>query len=308
VATKETIAHNCLRQCFKGVQYNYWSPFLVNISIFYILIAMTMRVVHSSSSSSSSTLLPRCFSSSSPCLVRLTFSLLMVLSVVLSLVSIINVGRKLWTSDIVWDFAILLSDTNSTNSNGSAATWSSTPTQNSNPNKVTMPSLQSHHHDVIPTTSTSKQHQQPLNILILYPDDWRHDSLQDAQSGDNDNNVKIFTPFLSELAKDGIRFTHNAVTTSICWISRATLFTGQYVSRHLSQRLYCPTFTLPHHWQDTWVARLQQHHSYFVGHVGKWQYHNSKAFFQSAFNVSCRHVFGVYLEMYCLGDDCHMRG
>jgi Sulfatase len=126
----------------------------------------------------------------------------------------------------------------------------------------------------------------PLNILILYPDDWRHDSLQDAQGG------KVFTPFLTQLAKDGVRFTHNAVTSSICWISRATLFTGQYVSRHMAQRLFCPTFTQPEYWKDSWVSRLQKDKGYFVGHIGKWQYYNSKEFFVNAFNVRCESVVG----------------
>ncbi|KAG7342576.1 arylsulfatase [Nitzschia inconspicua] len=132
-----------------------------------------------------------------------------------------------------------------------------------------------------PSTSSSLP-KTPLNILILYPDDWRHDSLQDAQQTIPNGNT-IFTPFLSELAKDGIRFTHNAVTTSICWISRATLFTGQYFSRHRAERLFCPTFTLPEYWKDSWVTRLQKDAGYFVGHVGKWHY-NSHRFFQSAFN------------------------
>ncbi|KAG7371676.1 arylsulfatase [Nitzschia inconspicua] len=128
----------------------------------------------------------------------------------------------------------------------------------------------------------------PLNILILFPDDWRHDSLQDVQQSLPNGNT-IFTPFLSELAKDGIRFTHNAVTTSICWISRATLFTGQYVSRHKAESLSCPTFAFPEYWKDLWVARLQKDAGYFVGHVGKWQYHNSRRFFQSEFKWTSLH-------------------
>lgn len=101
-----------------------------------------------------------------------------------------------------------------------------------------------------------------LNIVLTYPDDWRHDSLQDA-------NPQVHTPFLSKLAQRGIRFSHNAVTTSICWISRATLYTGRYASMHNFQRLYCPIHTLSKYWQHTWVAHLQKDANYFVGHVGK---------------------------------------
>lgn len=112
----------------------------------------------------------------------------------------------------------------------------------------------------------------PLNVLIFYPDDMRHDSLEDVRGP-----AVVKTPFLTQLAKEGIRFTHNAVTSSICWISRATLFTGQYASQHGSHRLYCPAFTLQENWKHTWPSLLQKA-GYFVGHIGKWQFRNSKSF------------------------------
>ena len=80
----------------------------------------------------------------------------------------------------------------------------------------------------------------------------------------------MHTPFLNELASEGIRFTHNMVTTSICWISRATLFTGQYASRHKSYRLRTPEFYKKWH-NESWPALLQKA-GYFTGHIGKWQY------------------------------------
>jgi arylsulfatase len=119
----------------------------------------------------------------------------------------------------------------------------------------------------------------PMNVLIFYPDDMRHDSLEDARGPE-----VVLTPFLSKLARQGIRFTHNAVTTSICWISRATLFTGQYASQHSSNRLYCPVFTKPEYWKYTWPSMLQRLGGYFVGHIGKWQFYNSGAFKTSRFN------------------------
>ena len=76
------------------------------------------------------------------------------------------------------------------------------------------------------------------------------------------------TPFLDWLAKEqGIRFTHNCVTTSVCWISRATLHTGQYFSRHQA--------VTPKHngwyekWADTYPA-LMKKAGYWVSHIGKW--------------------------------------
>ena len=66
----------------------------------------------------------------------------------------------------------------------------------------------------------------PMNIVVLFADDWRYDTLGCA------GNPVVKTPNLDQLAKEGIRFTHNCVTTSICGVSRATLFTGQWMSRH----------------------------------------------------------------------------
>ena len=39
-------------------------------------------------------------------------------------------------------------------------------------------------------------------------------------------------PNIDQLAARGVLFTHNCVTTSICMVSRATLYTGQYASVH----------------------------------------------------------------------------
>ena len=66
----------------------------------------------------------------------------------------------------------------------------------------------------------------PLNILVLLADDMRWDAMGSA------GNPVVRTPRLDALAADGIRFEQARVTTSICMVSRATLLTGQYMSRH----------------------------------------------------------------------------
>jgi arylsulfatase len=101
------------------------------------------------------------------------------------------------------------------------------------------------------------------NILLLYADDWRHDTL-----GCGGNPV-VKTPHLDQLARDGIRFTQAAVTTAICGVSRASLFTGQWMSRH-GNRAFA-AFNTP--WSETFPGLLRSH-GYFVGHVGKW--HNGR--------------------------------
>ena len=120
---------------------------------------------------------------------------------------------------------------------------------------------------------------EPLNVIIFYPDDWRHDDL-------GDTSPILSTPFFSWLAQQGIRFTHNCVTTSICWISRATLFTGQWASRHGSIYLFRPKFaSIAEQWSRTWPYLLQKQ-GYWVGHVGKWQFQNLGGYQNKIFNFS----------------------
>src|SRR5688500_6113237 len=75
-------------------------------------------------------------------------------------------------------------------------------------------------------SAAAESEARPLNILLLYADDWRHDTLGCAA------NSVVKTPHLDQLARDGVLFTHNYVTTSICGVSRATMLTGQWMSRH----------------------------------------------------------------------------
>jgi arylsulfatase len=101
------------------------------------------------------------------------------------------------------------------------------------------------------------------NILLLYADDWRHDTLGCA------GNPVVKTPHLDALAKDGLRFTHACVTTSICGVSRSSLLTGQWMARHGNRGF--DMFQTP--WAETYPALLREH-GYWTGHVGKW--HNGK--------------------------------
>ena len=103
----------------------------------------------------------------------------------------------------------------------------------------------------------------PLNVLILYADDWRYNTLGCA------GNPVVQTPNLDRLASEGVRFTHACVTTAICGVSRASLFTGQWMSRHGNPAF--AAFKTP--WAETYPGLLRTN-GYYVGHVGKW--HNGK--------------------------------
>lgn len=114
-----------------------------------------------------------------------------------------------------------------------------------------------YHKKATPLNNAKRQHdvsqnEKPLNILLLYADDWRHDTLGAAS-----NNSVVKTPFLDALAKQGMRFRHNCVTTSVCWISRATLNTGQYYSRH-KQRLIAPPVFYYEYWNETYPGEFKE--------------------------------------------------
>ena len=131
----------------------------------------------------------------------------------------------------------------------------------------------------------------PLNILVLYADDWRHDTLGCA------GNPIVKTPNIDRLASDGVRFKNNFVTTSICGVSRATLYTGQWMSRHGNPAFQ--EFKTP--WGQTYPGILRQH-GYHVGLVGKW--HNGK-FPQDKFDFG-RSYSGTHWMKQADGSEIHV--
>jgi arylsulfatase len=100
-----------------------------------------------------------------------------------------------------------------------------------------------------------------LNVVLFVVDDIRWDSLGAA------GNHVVRTPHLDRLAADGVRFAEARVTTSICMVSRATLLTGQYMSRHGITAFGRPLS--PAAFSQTFHGRLRRA-GYWTGHVGKY--------------------------------------
>jgi arylsulfatase A-like enzyme len=103
--------------------------------------------------------------------------------------------------------------------------------------------------------------QQRLNVVLLVIDDVRWDSIGAA------GNKVVHTPRLDQLAKEGVRFGQARVTTAICMVSRASLLTGQYMSRH-GITAFGRALT-PEAFANTYPAVLRRA-GYWVGHVGKY--------------------------------------
>lgn len=102
---------------------------------------------------------------------------------------------------------------------------------------------------------------QPLNIVLIVLDDVRWDSIGAA------GNAVVRTPRIDQLARDGVRFAQARVTTSICMVSRATLLTGQYMSRHGITAFGASI--APDAFAHTYPALLRRA-GYWTGYVGKY--------------------------------------
>jgi len=99
------------------------------------------------------------------------------------------------------------------------------------------------------------------NIIVLVTDDQRWDALGCMR------NPVIHTPNLDRLATDGVLFVNNFCTTSICMVSRASIFTGLYKRSHkvdrFDQPLADPLFA------HSYPVVLRDA-GYRTGFIGKW--------------------------------------
>ncbi len=99
------------------------------------------------------------------------------------------------------------------------------------------------------------------NIIMLLTDDQRWDTLGIM------GNPIIRTPHLDALGRDGVVFDNCFVTTSICAPNRASIFLGQYVSRHGIWD-FQKSLT-PEQLQLSYVGQLKAA-GYWMAFIGKW--------------------------------------
>lgn len=98
------------------------------------------------------------------------------------------------------------------------------------------------------------------NIIFVLTDDHRWDALGCM------GNPIIRTPNIDALASRGLLFTHAYVTTSICCVSRASILTGQYESRHQINDF--ETNFKPEALANTYPILLKKA-GYKIGYLGK---------------------------------------
>src|SRR5256886_6257564 len=108
-------------------------------------------------------------------------------------------------------------------------------------------------------SNTAKPASRP-NFVFILTDDQRFDSMGCA------GNRLIRTPNLDRLAANGARFRNHFVTTSICCVSRASIFTAQYERRHGIGDFKTPLTAAQ--WTQTYPALLRAA-GYRTGFIGK---------------------------------------
>ncbi len=111
------------------------------------------------------------------------------------------------------------------------------------------------------TKAAKKSSSDQPNFLILYADDQRNHTLGCA------GHPIVQTPNIDQLAEQGVRFENAFVSTSTCWVGRASLFTGCYERKHL-YRIITPGPLNPELCETSYFAVLKKA-GYRTGHLGK---------------------------------------
>jgi arylsulfatase len=126
-----------------------------------------------------------------------------------------------------------------------------------------------------------KKEDERLNIVLFYADDWTMKVL-----GKLDPNQIVKTPNIDEMANNGMIFTNNCVTTSVCWISRSTLCTGTYSNIHKHTMPFDEAKFETKNWNQTLYPKMKNNYDnnnnnnnnnkdnnsngYYTGLFGKW--------------------------------------
>ncbi len=120
------------------------------------------------------------------------------------------------------------------------------------------------------------------NIVFFFADDQRNDTLGCA------GHPILQTPNIDRVARQGVRFENAFVTTSICWVSRATVLTGMWSRSHGSpERIDAVNPDAA----CTIYPKLLHEAGYRNGFFGKWHARMPKGFNQSQYFDVYENIF-----------------
>lgn len=103
------------------------------------------------------------------------------------------------------------------------------------------------------------------NILIIYPDQMRGDSMSCA------GIPLVKTPQIDRLALEGVRFENAYTSFPLCAPFRASFFTGKYAH---STGVYANHYAIP--LEHNFLADIFRTHHYQTGYFGKWHLDGGK--------------------------------
>ena len=104
---------------------------------------------------------------------------------------------------------------------------------------------------------------QTPNIIFIYADDLGYGDLSCYGSS-------ISTPYLDQMAQDGMRFTHFYSASPVCSPSRAALLTGRYQTRMGIPRVLGPNEPNGLPASETTIAQMLKRAGYATMCIGKW--------------------------------------
>lgn len=102
------------------------------------------------------------------------------------------------------------------------------------------------------------------NVVIIFTDDQGYQDLGCYGSSD------IATPYLDQMAREGVRFTNFYVSQPVCSASRASLLTGCYANRLGISGAFGPYVGKGLHPQETTIAEMLKPLGYSTAIYGKW--------------------------------------
>jgi len=134
-----------------------------------------------------------------------------------------------------------------------------------------------------------------MNIVLLYADDWSWRTIGAMTDKDGNTDNVVRTPNIDRIAQNGVMFTRNCVTSSVCWQSRASLITGQYTAVHRQFKILSDALLQPDVWPRTLYPLLKKN-GYDVGFVGKWHAPMYEPYQRRAFNYFRSYYGSHWLE------------
>jgi len=106
--------------------------------------------------------------------------------------------------------------------------------------------------------------ERPPNVIFIYADDLGYGDLSCYGSD------SVHTPYLDQMAKEGIRFTNFYTTSPICSPSRTSLLTGRYQVRAGVTRVFFPNSLQGLDTAEFTMSEMFKSKGYATGLIGKW--------------------------------------